>query len=79
MKKNSEQLRREAIKSLVDLGVCKYMKDMDLYHGRANTDGKVFEVYNFDNAGNNTGNENVSKLSGLYVSEFDFSYFETKR
>ena len=63
--------RDEAIHKLVELGMMKYVKDMDVYHGRAGN-GSGWKVNpNFNNAGNNTGNRNVSKISVLYTSELD--------
>lgn len=63
--------RDEAIRKLVELGVMKYVKDMDIYHGRAGN-GSGWKVNpNFNNAGNNTGNRNVAKISVLYTAELD--------
>ena len=69
MKKNNIQSRQDAIKELVTLGACQYMKDLELYHGRANVDGKRFTVKNLDNGANKTGNMNVSNMRGLYTAE----------
>ncbi len=69
MYKNDKQLRQEAISVLVELGMCQYLKNIDLYHGRANIDGKRFSVMNLDNSGDNTSNRNVSMMSGLYASQ----------
>lgn len=73
MIKSDKQLRQEAIAVLVELGVCRYLKDIDLYHGRANSDGKRFSVRNLDNSGDNTGNRNVSSMSGLYTAKKDIA------
>lgn len=73
MIKSDKQLRQEAIAVLVELGVCRYLKDIDLYHGRANSDGKRFSVRNLDNSGDNTGNRNVSSMSGLYTAQKDIA------
>jgi len=66
-----EEKRQKAIETLARLGVVKYVKDMNLYHGRAG-DGKDWEVVpNFNNAGNATGNSNINKVSGLYTGSID--------
>lgn len=73
MKKTDRQLRQEAIAVLVELGACRYLNELDLYHGRANKDGKQFHVWNLDNGGNKTGNRNVSSMGGLYTAEKDIA------
>ena|GEM_PF-7068466 len=66
-----EEKRREAIATLVKLGVAKYVRDLDLYHGRAG-DGSDWQVIpNYDNGGNATGNRNVNKVGGLYTATKD--------
>lgn len=68
----SEQ-KKEAISKLVELGLMHYVKDLDTYHGRAGN-GSGWQVNpNFNNAGNNTGNRNVSKISVLYTAELDIA------
>jgi hypothetical protein len=62
-----EYERKKAVDTLVSLGAVRYVRDMDLYHGRAG-DGSEWEVDpKFNNGGNNTGNRNVYKVSGLYA------------
>lgn len=73
VRKSSVQMRREAIKVLVELGACYYMKDLDIYHGRANRDGKKFHVLRLNNANNGTGNMNVSDLDGLYAGTYEIA------
>lgn len=73
MYKSEEQFIQDAIDIFVELGVCKYLKDMETYHGRANIDGKRFSIKNINNSGNNTGNMNVSVLSGLYTAKKDIA------
>ena len=68
MEKNESQLRKESIETLISLGLFKYFKDVDLYHGRAGSGDDSFAVRELNNSGNNTGNLNVSEMSGLYVS-----------
>jgi len=64
-----ENKRRQAIDILVKLGVASYLRELNLYHGRAG-DGSAWEIDpRFDNADNNTGNRNVYKVSGIYASE----------
>ena len=71
--KTFREQRQEAINKLVELGVMHYVKDLNTYHGRAGN-GSGWQVNpNFNNAGNNTGNRNVSKISVLYTGEFDIA------
>ncbi len=68
MEKSDIQSRRESIQELINVGLFRYMKDVNLYHGRANTSGETFVVKNLNNSGNNTGNLNVSGIQGLYTA-----------
>ena len=71
----------KAVNILAKLGAVKYVKDTDMYHGRAG-DGSEWEVDpNFNNAGNSTGNQNVYSVSGLYSGEYDVakSFAEKQR
>lgn len=64
-----EERRRQQIQVLVDLGIAKYVNATGLYHGRAG-DGSDWEVIpGFNNAANETGNNNVYDVSGLYASD----------
>lgn len=72
IKKTKKQLRDEAIAVLVEFGICRYMKDVNLYHGRTGN-GTLFSIKNLNNAGNNTGNMNVSAIPGLYTAQKDIA------
>lgn len=64
-----EDKRKQALDTLVRLGVAQYVKDIDLYHGRAG-DGTDWEVIpDFKNGGNSTNNHNVSAINGLYTAD----------
>ena len=75
--KTLEDKKLEAIAVLAQLGAVKYVRDLDLYHGRAreiNEGDSEWKVKsNFNNAGNATGNRNVNKVSGLYVADKDIA------
>lgn len=63
-----EEKRSEAIKTLVDLGICCYANNSPLmYHGRVNKDGSEWNV---NPAYNNTNDTNINKnISGLHTSD----------
>ena len=66
-----EYEKKKAIAILVSLGAAKYVRDLDLYHGRAG-DGGHWEVSPaFNNGSNNTGNHNVYSVSGLYSGDYE--------
>ena len=63
------KIRMTAFKKLIDYGVLIPMENMDLYHGRVNTDGTMWEVDSgFANYDNSTGNKNVFGVSSLSVA-----------
>ena len=63
----------QAMQTLLDLGVCKKVSDLKLYHGRAGN-GNEWEVNpSYNNAGNNTGNHNINKIPALNTGERDIA------
>jgi len=53
--------------ALVKLGAVEYVRNLDLYHGRAG-DGSQWKVeVDYNNSGNETGHYNLHDVSGLYV------------
>lgn len=68
-----EEKKREAIDTLVRLGVLKYAKDVESYHGRAGNESKWEVDPAFNNADNATGNRNVFKVSALYTGAYDIA------
>lgn len=70
----------QAMQTLLDLGVCKKLSDLELYHGRAG-DGKKWQVDpSYNNAGNNTSNHNINKIPALNTSDYEIAKnFSEKR
>lgn len=68
---------KEAIEVLIKHGLLKRISDPEiskhLYHGRAKKMGEINWEVNplFNNAGNNTGNQNVNAIPTLYCSALD--------
>ncbi len=63
----------KAMQTLLELGVCKKVSDLELYHGRAGR-GEAWRVDpSYDNAGNNTGNRNVNKIPALNTGEYNIA------
>ena len=61
----------QAMQALLELGICRKVSDLELYHGRAG-DGKRWRVEpGYDNAGNNTGNYNINKIPALNTGGYD--------
>lgn len=63
----------KAIKTLKDLGVfCPFNLSVLTFHGRVNTDGKIFEVQeNFENSGYTNGHYNLNAVPGLHTTSFE--------
>ncbi len=66
-----EDKRKQAMQTLVDLGVFKYAKDLEMFHGRAG-DRTPWEVDpKFNNAGSLFGGSNIHEINTLYTSTED--------
>ena len=67
----------QAMQTLLELGICKKVSDLELYHGRAGDGGRWQVDPSYDNAGNNTGRHNINKIPALNTGEYkiakDFS------
>ena len=59
----------QAMQTLQNLGICKKVKDLELYHGRAGNESKWKVDPSFNNSDNNTGNYNVNKVAALSTSD----------
>ena len=73
----TDTVKMEAMNVLCEQGVFKRVADLQLYHGRSNTDGKKFAVStSYDNRLNPDGIPNVNRgISALSTTE-DFSIAE---
>ena len=58
----------QAINTLTEAGLLIKMNDIELYHGRSGDKGEWRVRPEFNNAGNNTGNSNINKISALNTS-----------
>ena len=66
-----EDKRKRAMQTLVELGVFKYAKDLEMFHGRAG-DGSPWEVDpKFNNGGSLFGSFNIHEVNALYTSNKD--------
>jgi hypothetical protein len=71
--KMSEQVeqspKHQAMRVLLELGICKKVSDLELYHGRAGNGGKWMVDPSFNNSGNYMGTNNINKVAALNTSE----------
>ena len=62
-----------AMQTLLELGVCKKVSDLELYHGRAGR-GEEWRVDpSYNNAGNSTGNRNINQIPALNTGEYNIA------
>lgn len=58
-----EEKRQEALATLVKLGVAEYVRDLELYHGRAGEDGKEWSV----DMHHKSNGDNIFDIEGVYT------------